>query len=61
MNGVKMEERLEYLEKVLLGNGKLGVAQKVTIMWQVHLWLIGAVSFGLGCLTMTILDRWGGV
>ncbi|MBM3191019.1 MAG: hypothetical protein FJZ90_20160 [Chloroflexi bacterium] len=40
----RVEVALHRLSGLVTGNGKLGLAAKVSLLWSAHLWLIGGVS-----------------
>ena len=51
------KHRLERLERKMFGNGELGVAQQNSIMWRVHVWVLCALSAGLGIAATVVIQR----
>lgn len=39
------------------GNGKLGLAGKIEIVWRSYVWLLCALSFAVGGLVTELLRR----
>lgn len=54
---LECEGRLDRLEEVINGNGKLGVNQKVTFMWRTGIGLLYSISAGAGIMATAWLQH----
>lgn len=51
------EEKVEDLEKMMHGNGKIGVFSKVELMWRFGVWLCGALIAGFCSMIFYFLTK----
>ena len=51
------EDRVDVLEKLMHGNGKIGVFSKVELMWRFGLWLCGALIAGSCSMIVYFLTK----
>ena len=50
-------EKLDVILQILNGNGKLGLRQKMDIMWRGGVLLIAGCGVGVGLLAEKIIDK----
>jgi len=51
---------LAKLEKIMDGNGKLGLVAKVGILWHLQLWMIGLVGTAVGSTVTAVIFKIAG-
>lgn len=52
-----VEDRVKAHDETLYGkDGQMGIAHKVTVMWRAHVWVLCALSCGLGFLVRPYIE-----
>lgn len=51
------KEQEDKLARDFYGNGALGVMQKVTIMWRIHVWVLCTLSGGIGLVVGALVRK----
>ena len=57
MNSEYVADKIKAHDETLYGKeGQMGIAHKVTVLWRAHVWVLCAMSAGLGFLVRPWLE-----